>query len=213
VAKLPRSTQEYEAFLKTLYMRTKRDVEEIEVPPAQIVSVTGSGSPKEGKFQEAIPVLYGVAYTLKMGLKFGKLAKPAGYFDYKVGALEALWWTDRGEFDIKKPKTWRWQVFLMVPAFVPRKLFEEARDQAQQKHPEQRYEVAELTRIDEGHAIQVLHIGPYDQEQPTIEKLHEYANAKGLRISGKHHEIYLSDPRRTQPEKLKTVLRLPVKKA
>lgn len=213
MAKLPRSTKEYETFLKTLYMRVKPEVEEIVVPSAQIVSVTGSGTPQEGKFQEAIPVLYGIAFTIKMGLKFAKLTKPTGYFDYKVGALEAFWWTDQGEFDIKKPQGWRWQVFLMVPQFVTTRLFEAARAQAREKHPEQNYEVAELTRIHEGRSIQVLHIGSYDQEQPTIAKLHDYAGANGLTISGKHHEIYLSDPRRTAPSKLRTVIRLPVEKA
>ena len=206
----PTTTKGYESFLKTLYMKVKREVQEIDVPPCQVVSVTGKGAPKDKEFQEAVPVLYGVAYTLKMGLKFGKLPKPVKYFDYKVGALEALWWTEKGQFDINKPENWRWQVFLMVPAFVTPKLFEAARAQAREKHPEQRYELAELTRMHEGRSIQVLHIGPYDQEQPTIEQLHQYAREHDLTISGKHHEIYLSDPRRTVPAKLKTVLRVPV---
>lgn len=211
--KPPHSTKEYESFLKFLYMRAKREVVEIDVPPCQVVSVTGRGAPKDKGFQDAVPVLYGVAYGLKMGLKFGKLSKPAKYFDYKVGALEALWWTDQGDFDIRKPESWRWEVFLMVPAFVTPKLFEDARAQAKGKHPEQPFELAELVPMREGRSIQVLHIGPYDQEQPTIEQLQQYAQQNGLIISGKHHEIYLSDPRRTAPEKLKTVLRVPVSNA
>lgn len=207
----PASTRDYESFLKTLYMKVKREVQEIDVPPCQVVSVTGKGAPNDKEFQDAVPLLYGVAYTLKMGLKFGKLPKPAKYFDYKVGALEALWWTTTGKFDIRRPEAWRWQVFLMVPAFVTPRLFEAARAQATEKHPEQPYPLAELAPLREGRSIQVLHIGPYDQEQPTIEQLHRYAAEHDLTIAGKHHEIYLSDPRRTAPAKLKTVLRLPVK--
>ena len=148
-----------------------------------------------------------------MGLKFGKLPKPKGYFDYKVGALETLWWSTGTVFDIRNSKTLRWEAYLMVPPFVSKKLVEEARRQAEAKHPDVPYEKVSLKFVDEGRSVQTLHIGPYAKEQPTIDRLHRHIADHGLVIEGKHHEIYISDPRRTKPEKLKTVIRYAVNAA
>ncbi len=145
-----------------------------------------------------------------MGLKFDKLQRPKKYFDYRVGALESFWWSTGKTLDMKNPKTLRWQAYLMTPHFIPNALFEEARTHAMAKHPQLPYDAASLDVVDEGRAVQILHVGPYEQETPTIEQLHRYIDEHGLRISGRHHEIYLSDPRRTKPEKLKTVIRYAV---
>jgi hypothetical protein len=206
-----RTTKGYEDLLKALYMAAKRQVEEIEIPPLQVICVTGNQPPASQQFQTAIAVLYGIGYSLKMGLKFGKLPKPAGYFDYKVGALETFWWSVGKKFDITNPKTLRWQAYLMVPAFVTERLVVAARNLVKAKHPELPDETAALTTAAEGRAVQMLHVGPYDHEQPAIDKLHAYAAEHGLSVAGKHHEIYISDPRRTPPEKLKTVIRYAVK--
>jgi hypothetical protein len=208
-----RTAKAYDSLLKTLYMGAKREVEEIEIPPLQVLSVTGNQPPASKQFQEAIAVLYGIGYSLKMGLKFGKLARPKKYFDYKVGALEVVWWSIQKELDISDPKTLRWQAYLMVPSFVTKKLVDQAAKLAKSKHPEIPYETATLATVREGRSVQMLHVGRYDMEQPTIEKLNTYAADHGLSITGKHHEIYISDPRRTSPEKLKTVIRLAVKAA
>lgn len=208
-----RTTKAYDGFLKALYLGVKPRVEEIVVPPVRVIALTGNEPPAGRQFQDAVGVLYGIGYGLGMGLKFGKLRRPLGYFDYKVGALEVFWWSVGKELDIADPKTLRWQAYLMVPAFVTAKLVAEARRLAKAKHPEVRYETASLTTVDEGRSVQMLHIGRYDREQPTVDALHAYANNAGLRVTGRHHEIYISDPRRTPAAKLKTVIRLAVKPA
>ena len=207
------TTKAYDDFRKNLYTGAKRRVEEIEIPLVRVISVTGNEPPTGKQYQEAIAVLYGIAYSLKMGLKFGKLARPAGYFDYSVGALETFWWSIGKKLDITNPRTLRWQAYLMVPAFVTTKLVDEARRQVKTKHPEVPYEAATLATIREGRSVQMLHMGRYDMEQPTLDELHAYVANHGLAVTGRHHEIYLSDPRRTPPEKLKTVIRLAVKPA
>ena len=207
-----RTSQVYDRFLMQLYGRVKARAEEIVIPPIQAIAVPGDQPPAAKSYQEAIAALYGIGYTLKMGLKFGKLPKPTTYFDYKVGALETFWWATRGAIDITNAETLRWQAYLMVPAFVTKALFERARAQAAAIHPEVPYDRAKLVRIAEGRSVQILHVGPYDAERPSIEALHAYAEANGLAATGKHHEIYLSDPRRTPPARLKTVIRVGVRR-
>ncbi|HEY5546894.1 MAG TPA: GyrI-like domain-containing protein [Gemmatimonadaceae bacterium] len=208
-----RNTKQWDEFQKALSTGVKRQVEEIRIPSVQVIAVSGNEPPASKQYQNAIAVLYGIAYGLKMGLKFGKLPRPKGYFDFRVGALESLWWSTESLLDISNPKTLRWQAYLMSPAFVNRKLVDQARSAAQAKHPAIPYDSATLTTVNEGRSVQVLHVGPWDKEEPTIAQLHEYIAAHGLTVNGKHHEIYISDPRRVKPEKLKTVIRLPVKSA
>lgn len=206
-----KSSREYDAMLKAFYMKAKPVVSEMTLPPVKVIAVSGNEPPASKQYADAIAVLYGIAYTLKMGLKFKKLPRPAGYFDYRVGALETLWWSTEGPILICDPKTLRWTAYLMVPRFVTPALFRMAREQARAKNPDVPYDLAALETVREGRAAQVLHIGPYDQETPTIARLHAYIAEHGLKATGKHHEIYLSDPRRTAPAKLKTVIRQGVK--
>jgi hypothetical protein len=208
----PRTTKEYDERLKALYLGARKDVQAVQVPPVRVIRVEGNEPPGSEQYQQAIAVLYGIAYTLKMGLKFGQLAEPPGYFDYKVGALETLWWSTAKRFEITDAATLRWQAYLMVPGFVTRKLFNAARKLAQAKKPDVPYERATLATFHEGPAVQMLHVGPYDRELHTVQALHDYVAEHGLVVRGKHHEIYLSDPGRTAPTKLKTVIRLPVKR-
>jgi hypothetical protein len=204
------STKAYDEFLERLYAGATRRVEEIEIPPVQVIAVTGNQPPASKQYQDAIAVLYGIAYTLEMGLELGKLRAPAGYFDYKVGALETLWWSEGGQLSISNPKTLRWKAYLMVPPFVTKRVFEEARAMAKARQPELPFDLATLATIDERRAVQMLHVGPYENERPTIDRLNAYVEEHGLEVTGRHHEIYLGDPRRTAPEKLRTVIRLPV---
>jgi hypothetical protein len=206
-----RTAKQYEDLLKALYGGASRKVRAIQVPPVRVIRVAGHEPPGSAEFQQAIAVLYGIAYTLKMGLKSGQLEQPPGYFDYKVGALETLWWSLAEQLDIADATTLRWQAFLMVPDFVTRKLFNEARRIAQARKPDVPYERATVTTFHEGPAVQMLHVGPYDRELVSVEALHAYMAEHGLKVSGKHHEIYLNDPGRTAPAKLKTVIRLPVR--
>jgi len=206
-------TAGYDQLLNALYLKVKARPVEIDLPPVRVIAVTGSQPPACPPYQEAIAALYGVGYGLKMGMKFEKLPRPKGWFDYRVGALETLWWPTHGELRIDDAKTLRWQAYLMVPGFVNAALLEEARSQAKAKNAEVPYERVSLDTLAEGKAVQLLHVGPYSAEEPTIARLLEDIRGRGFTVAGKHHEIYVSDPRRTSPEKLKTIIRLPVKVA
>jgi hypothetical protein len=207
-----RTTKAYDDLLNALHMKVNRSVGEIEVPPVQVISVSGNEPPATKQYQDAIAVLYGISYGLKMGLKFERLPKPKGYFDYRVGALGTFWGSTGQTLEINDPTTLRWQAYLMVPGFVSKKLVDEARRQATAKHPEIPYERASLEIVNEGRSVQMLHVGPYDAEQPTIAQLQRYVADHALAVQGRHHEIYISDPRRTKPMKLKTVIRFAVKR-
>jgi hypothetical protein len=207
------STTDYDRLLDALYMKTRTSVQEIDLPDVRVITVNGNEPPGSQQYSDAIGVLYGIGYGLKMGLKFEKIPRPKGWFDYRVGALETIWWSVSGPLRIDDPKTLRWQAYLMVPRFVSAALVEEARRQAKAKHAEVPYDQASLEVVSEGRAVQILHLGPYSAEQPTIDRLHGYIAEHGLAVGGRHHEIYISDPRRTKPEKIKTVIRIPVKAA
>jgi len=202
-----KTSREYDALLNAYYMKATPAVSEVTLPPLKVIAVSGNEPPASQQYADAIAALYGIAYTLKMGLKFKKLTRPAGYFDYRVGALETLWWSTEGPIEIRNPKTLQWTAYLMVPRFVTPALFRAARDQWRAKRPEPPYDLAVLETVREGRAAQVLHVGPYDQETPTIARLHAYIAEHHLKSAGRHHEIYLSDPRRTAPARLKTVIR------
>jgi hypothetical protein len=206
-------TAGYDRLLDALYMKAKASPQEVDLPDVQVVAVTGNEPPGSQQYSDAIGALYGIGYGLKMGFKSGKIPKPKGWFDYRVGALETIWWSVRGPLRIDDPKTLRWQAYLMVPRFVSGARLEDARRQATAKHVEVPYDRASLEVVNEGRAVQILHVGPYSAEQPTIERLHGYIADHGLAVNGRHHEIYISDPRRTTPEKIKTVIRIPVKAA
>jgi hypothetical protein len=151
--------------------------------------------------------LYGSAYTLKFYYK--KLDK-----DFKVMALEGLWGIEHGIFDMNNPaprEEWRWTSMIRVPDFVEQAAFDDVLPELVEKRGEKVREVR-LLEFDEGLSAQILHVGPYSEEVPTINKLHEWVTSQGYRLRGKHHEIYMSDPRRTKPENIKTIIRHPVEK-
>ncbi len=196
--------------LQGLYFPSPKEVAVVKVPPMNFAMVDGEGNPNESKvFQEAIEVLYGVSYTLKFMLK--KSGKP----DFVVMPLEALWWTHpSGAFDFDSPNaSWSWTSMLMQPDVVTRADFAKASAQLKERKDPPALPKLRFERFTEGLSLQILHVGPYAAERPTIQKLHAYAEENGYRLAGKHHEIYMGDPRRSAPEKLKTVVRQPVKKA
>jgi hypothetical protein len=133
--------------------------------------------------------------------------------DYPVMALEGLWWVEDGEFDINQPGNWRWTAMIMQPDHITPEIFQEALDQMRKKKPGPALEKLRFETFNEGLSIQIMHVGPYADEPASIQKMNDFARDNGYALRGRHHEIYLGDPRRADPAKLKTVLRHPVQGA
>lgn len=179
----------------------------VDVPAFSFLMVDGAGDPNGPAFMEAIQALYSVSYTLKFA------NKAAGHGpDYTVMPLEGLWWSDNPDVDFREDRRerWRWTAMIHQPSWVTEAIFRDAAAEAGRKKENPGVGRLRLERFAEGRAAQVLHVGPYDQEGPTIEALHAFVAGQGLSLRGHHHEIYLGDPRRTAPERLKTILRHPV---
>jgi hypothetical protein len=193
--------------LKHLYGPPVRQVVEVEVPPMNFLMVDGRGDPNTAlAYTEAVEALYGVAYALKFMVKRGPLA-----VDYKVMPLEGLWWVeDMSHFSMADKDQWLWTSMIMQPDLVDLASFEEAVAQVQERKDLPALGRMRFERYHEGLSAQVMHVGPYADEATTIERLHRYIAGRGYQRRGKHHEIYLSDPRRTVPEQLKTVIRQPM---
>jgi hypothetical protein len=176
----------------------------VRVGLARYLSVSGRGDPNGPGFGAAVGALYGVAYTIKM-------AKKAANKDYVVAKLEGLWWGGRrGKLLIDSPRrTWRWKVLIRVPTFVT--AFDLARAKRELVRRGKSGGTVRLESLREGRVVQLLHVGPYDREHESLGRMEEFARAKGVRLAGRHHEIYLSDPRRVAPARLRTILRRPVR--
>jgi hypothetical protein len=171
----------------------------------QFAMVDGVGNPNSNPgYVQALEALFGVSYTLKFALKH------AGVADYKVSPLESLWWTDdMGRFSPDGKDEWKWSSMIMQPDVVKRSDFRDAVSRLREKKDPPALKKVRFERWREGMAAQILHIGPYSAERPTIERVHAFIRENGYHLSGKHHEIYFGDPRRSAPEKLKTVVRQP----
>lgn len=185
----------------------------ITVPPLQFIAVTGSGDPNSEEFQKAVGLLYGLSYTIKMSKMKGN--QPRGYFEYVVPPLEGLWWIDGGAFSFSERDNWQWELMIRQPEFVDDAVFAWAVAEYAKKEKGVDLSGAAFKTFAEGLCAQIMHVGPYANEPETLARLEEFIAEKGLvntfAEGGKHHEIYLGDPRKTAPEKLKTVLRHPVK--
>jgi hypothetical protein len=204
--------------LKYLYQPSAKKPGILKVPKLQFIMI--DGAIEKGKepanspgFQEATPALYGIAYTLKFMLKKRK-TKP---IDYPVMALEGLWWVQDGMFDITVKDNWFYTLMIMQPDVITQEIFVEGLEQFRKKKGDSpALSKLRLGCHEEGQCVQVMHIGPYATEPATIERMHLFVLENGYRdrvgSGGKHHEIYLGDPRKSKPEKLKTVLRHPLEK-
>jgi hypothetical protein len=200
--------------LKALYSASAKKVEVLDVPVFQFAMV--DGQIEEGKmpgtspdFQEAMEALYGVSYTLKFICKLRK-NDPV---DYPVMVLEGLWWVPGREFSFESKDPWAYTVMILQPPVITLDLFAEALSQMRQKKGDRPgFGRLRLEAFQEGLSVQILHVGPYATEQVTVAKMDAFARENGYQMHGKHHEIYLGNPLRAQPEKLKTILRHPVMK-
>jgi hypothetical protein len=191
----------------------------VQVPKIAFIMVDGRGDPNlpDGEYAAAMELLYALTYTIKMS-KMGKSA-PTGYFEYVVPPLEGLWcYDDGGGFDFQKSKSrFCWTSIIRQPEFVTQEVFAEACVAAVKKKPGLEISKARLSEFEEGLCVQCMHIGPYDAEPVTVAAMDQYAAEHGYVLdfsdSRRHHEIYLGDPRKTDPAKLRTVLRHPVKQS
>jgi hypothetical protein len=195
--------------LKQFYNPPAGKVTIVNVPPMNFFMVDGAGYPETSQeYHEAMGALYGMAYTLKFLLK----GRP-NLDEWTVMPLEGLWWMDDMTKDFMASKDdWKWTSMIMQPNFVTTEMVEEAREQLRKKKDPVALDKLRFERFHEGLSAQIMHIGPYSEEGPNIEKLHNAIEENGCVRFGKHHEIYLSDPRRTAPEKLKTVIRQSMRK-
>ena len=201
---------DFKKVLKHLYNPSAKEVGIVDVPKMNFAMVDGKGAPGNAEFVAATEALYSVAYTLKFMIKKGD-AKSA--VDYGVPPLEGLWWADDiTAFKKNKRDEWKWTLMIMQPVFITKTLFKEAVAKAKEKKGLPAIDAVRLESFAEGKAAQIMHIGPYADEAPNIEKIHTFIDENGYGLTGKHHEIYLSDPRKAKPEKMKTVLRQPFKK-
>ena len=208
---------DYKKEYKDLY-QPKKTPSIIDVPPANYVAVRGAGNPnvEGGAYQHAMQLLYGISFTIKMSPKSGWDID--GYFPYVVPPLEGFWWQDSpsGDIDYVRKDDFNFISCIRLPDFVTQDDFDWAVAEATAKKKLD-FSAVELLKVDEGLCVQCMHTGPYDSEPATVDAMHEYATEQGyvpdFSDTRLHHEIYLSDPRKCAPEKLKTVVRHPIKRA
>ena len=206
---------DYKKEYKEFYMpKSKPSI--VTIPPMNYIAVHGQGDPNEegGAYKQAIELLYGIAYTIKMSKKGSRQIE--GYFDYVVPPLEGFWWQDGVcGVDYAHKETFQWISVIRLPDFVTKADFNWAIEEATKKKRSD-FSKVEWLAYDEGLCVQCMHVGTYDDEPATVALMHAYMEQQGcaLDITDKrlHHEIYLSDARKTAPEKLKTVIRHPIKK-
>lgn len=179
----------------------------VEVPELAYLMIDGKGDPNGASFQEAVGAAFSLAYTVRFDLK------KRGELDYSVMPLEALWASPGMRFDEGSRESWEWTMLIVQPDAVTIEAVERARDMAKARRPTPELDRVRLERFTEGPAAQVLHVGPYSTEGPTIERLHGFLAESGLALAGRHHEIYLGDPPRSAPERLRTIIRQPYRRA
>ncbi len=195
--------------LKHLYRPSAKQFEVVDVPEMNFLMIEGHGNPNTAQeYREAIEALYAVAYKLKF------LSKKGSDNDYVVPPLEGLWWAqDMNAFTSGNKDDWDWTMMIMQPEWITPEIFEEGCALVKKAKKPAALPKMRLQNYCEGLSIQIMHFGSYDDEGPTLAKLHnEFIPKNNYTVSGKHHEIYLSDPRKVKPEKLKTILRQPVRK-
>ncbi len=196
---------DYKKTLKQLYKPSAKTVEIIDVPSLNYLTITGKGRPGGEEYMLALHALYPVAYTIKFWMKANK------QFDYVVPPLEGLWWADDfSDFAKDNRDEWRWSMMIMQPEPVTQAIVDTAiKTVAAKKDAPSALNKLEFQTLHEGKCAQILHLGPFSEEGPVIQRLHDAIADRGAQLTGKHHEIYLSDMRKVTPEKYRTVIRQP----
>ncbi len=202
-------TIDYKKELKHLYQPSLKEFVMVDVPPMNFLMIDGYGDPNTSQeYREAIEALYSVAYNLKF------MSKKEKGTDYVVPPLEGLWWAEDMEaFRANQDKNaFLWTAMIMQPRSITEDMFREAVKQVGKQKSPPALPKLRLEAYDEGVSAQILYIGPYSEEGPTILRMHAFIAERGYELTGKHHEIYLSDPRKVSPDKLRTLIRQPVRK-
>jgi hypothetical protein len=197
--------------LSSLYDQKKNEVTFLEVPRMNFLKIDGTGSPNNNPdYSDAVGTLYALAYHLKFAVKKGPLG-----IDYKVMPLEGLWWAeDMRLFTLENRDNWLWRMMIMQPEFITMEMLNEAVAAVRKKKNPPRLDEVRLEAYEEGLSAQIFHSGPYGEaERSSIDRLHQTIIDHGYQLRGKHHEIYLNTPLRTDPAKLKTIIRQPVELA
>ena len=199
---------DYKKELKHLYNASVKKAEFVDISQMNFLMINGEGDPNTSQaFQDAVEALFSISYTLKFMIKKSKEG-----IDYGVMPLEGLWWADdMSQFNIENKANWKWTLIIMQPEYVTEKLFHESMEQVKKKKDLEALSKVRFESFSEGKSAQIMHIGPFSEEGPTIEKLHNFIKENGFKLVGKHHEIYLSDIRKAVPEKWKTIIRQPLK--
>lgn len=194
--------------LKHIYNPTAKEVSIVDVPAMNFLMINGHGNPNTSKlYKSAIEALFAVSYALKFMIKKSDLA-----IDYKVMPLEGLWWVeDMTQFSLDNKDAWLWTAMMMQPEYVTKELVEEAKRQVDKKKGLSNLTMMRFESFHEGQVVQIMHIGPYTTEPETIQRMKNFIKENDFIENGKHHEIYLSDPRKAAPEKMKTIIRQPIK--
>ena len=191
--------------LGSLYVPSAKEVSFVDVPDMNFLIIDGEGAPTSPQYLASIQTLYPIAYSLKFMIKKAKA------IDYGVMPLEGLWWMDdMSQFSAERKDEWKWTSMIMQPKYVTQADFKAAVEQVKKKN------LPAITKVrfecfHEGRGAQIMHIGPYSAEAVNIQKIHTAIKTGGHQLSGKHHEIYLNNPITTAPEKLKTIIRQPMK--
>ncbi len=179
------------------------------MPKMQFAIINGQGDPNNSEeFQNAAGALYSVLYTMKFSRK-----KAGELPDFSVGALEGLWWATKGEpFVMGNKADWLWTLMIWVPDIIDKNEFDKYVEIVKVKKPNPALDKLRLENFEEGKAVQIMHLGPYATEKEDVDLMHDFIEKQGYKPHGKHHEIYLSDPRRGDPAKIKTIVRHPITK-
>lgn len=195
--------RDYKKILNHLYNPSAKEASCVDVPQMNYLMLDGQGDPNNSpEFQAAVETLFTLSYTLKFMVKKGETA-----IDYGVMPLEGLWWHDEMEkFSVEDKSSWKWTMMIMQPELITAEMVEEARKAAEKKKPARLDEVR-FEPFHEGLCSQIMHIGPFSEEKPAVDKVHKYIDDQGKTKRGKHHEIYLSDIRKANPANWKTVIR------
>lgn len=197
---------DFKKTLKHLYAPSAKEVVEVDVPDTNYLMIDGEGDPNSSQhYSDAIEALYAVSYAVKFMVKKGPLS-----VDYSVMPLEALWWADdMSSFTTEDKSNWKWTVMISQPSFVTRENIELAISEVKRKKNPVAISGMRLECLSEGKCAQIMHVGPFTEEGPAIEKVHKFIGSRGKCI-GKHHEIYLTDIRKAAPSKWKTIIRQPM---